>query len=173
MPSIFLRPSSTPTNQWTSSNPHLLIDEETASDSDYAYSSNSAAKFAYINFSGPPIVLADITGLKFRYRRAVVNASGVPTTAGTDQIISAFINGVYALEGATAPPSAWTTFTKTFTKANLDFSFPGYDWNNLQVVLQSEKAANANRTAVSWMEVQVDVSTLPAGLPLYHLINMM
>lgn len=176
MPSVFYRPSGTPSNSGWSANPHLAIDEVTASESDYAFCAATDDAYDYkatINLTGSSIIIADIISITWRYRMCVVDSAGSPTSANSGQvggIIPFGINIAGSLQSP--PPSTWMTYTVTRTKAQMDTQWPGYNWNSPSMQLYSYKTTNVNRLAISWLEIEFDMAD-PSGIPLYHLLNIM
>lgn len=176
MPSVFYRPSGNPSGFGWSANPHLAIDEVTASDSDYCFCLENSTEYGWetgIAMSGAAFPLSDIISLTWRYRGCVVTSGGAPTTPNSGQLMLLRPFGPTPnFHGGITPPSSWTTYSGTITKATLDANYPGYNWNSPVMGLYSFAAGNEKRLAISWLEFEFDVK-LPSGVPLYHLINMM
>lgn len=176
MASVIYRPVSVASGSGWSTNPHLAIDEATPSDSDYASCAQNGDVYTYetnLNMSGPTIVSADIISIVCRFRACAVNSSGVPQTPNSGQLVSLAIGGVAVPGSSKSVPSDWTTYSINLTRSQIDYYWPGQDWNSFILHLRSFKQSSTVRTAVSWLEIDFNVSTLPSGLPLYHLLNLM
>lgn len=178
MPTITLRPGSTLTNYYWTANPHLAIDEATANDSDYAYCAE-AHQGAYLpmllGLAGGTVSKNDITNITWRWRARVEDASGAGTSPNTGQLIYLFLanaSGAFVAITSNAPTSAWTTYTFSKTGEQMRTDYAAYDWNPLTIAITSYNQTNATRSAVSWMECEIEYQ-LSSGIPMYHLLNIM
>lgn len=144
----FLRPTSDVYNEgWTystGSTAYVLLDEATASDSDYVAAGTTTYKYLIMGLSGTsqPYASGDGT-LRVRAKR---------TTTSPTLIIQLFDSG--GLVGDALSITAGSSFaTSTFTISATDL--PGVEWIQLE----------GKNVQVSWVELETpDVAPITSGL---------
>lgn len=155
----FLRPDSDVTLTWSTSTGtvhYALIDESTASDTDYIYTPDQVNIDDVLGLSSPAGTPSSGT-CTVRFRESQADG-GVPASSGGNA--SSIECSIY--EGATliatsgtiaTTQGGWTTRTFTFSTTLVT------NWNNLEIHLLSTGSGGAPASrrgvAISWVEVEI------------------
>lgn len=161
----FLRPDSNVT-QTSFTNGFAQIDEEVASDADFAYGANNTAAVLEVHVSNPPAT-PDAAGTStVRYRIARTNAGTLSGTGNAVTVTPGVYQGATLIQAGTAQTATgtWTTYTFTFTHGSIT------DWTNIRLRFTTSAsggtAANRRGGAISWAEIEAPDAAVLRNLTL-------
>lgn len=166
----FMRPNTDITATWntsTGTTHYVLIDEETAVDSDYVVTPDQQNLTDEMGLSGPASTPGSGTcTVRWRETQAdgeVVNSSGGNASTLEVQIVADTANTVYTSGAIATTEGAWGDRNGTFDSSAIS------DWDSVRIHLVATGSGGPGPSrrgvAVSWAELEVPDGAFQAVIP--------